>query len=711
MGLSAIQCREKIAAGVRFCASTLVAISLACFSSIPAYAKDGDNIAPSAPYTLTPPPNYDLATGSWHKVLNDERRASHWVGPKVIGWYWKSPIIYRQEFQSSTPIKSVELGTFQGSQSEVGIPANAFVYAKLPDGRWVYLGDATEAASPSDGAQTTKLSFSPVNARSVLIVIFRTAPYLILDEVRIIAASTADAKGTGTIVADALDDAVLRRRTYAVQRAGTGPLGDDPASKIAWPIENASAEAGACRITQIAPLTESAPADIAAAKANYVASIHAVDGWLDGLVRIENTSTRPVEVKFNDPSVEGVEAPETLVAQYVLGLDYKWRADVLVPTSRFTLPPQSMGLAMIKARVIKSGPVHAAISLSCGDGVQNVRIEGRAVDLSPKDRPFGTTWSYLKGPARNLPRCGAKIDADAWIDTAVVDSAALLPRQAGRTSALLRTYLRTFASSRRLLLFMDVTDPSWVKDEGPQFEEQLKSWWAWVSKAIREEGYNGEVMFYPVDEGRGASIDRLNAAAEILRRIAPSIAVYATIDDINAAHAARIDAPQYLDRILTRHPPRPNGGHAPQIYATENYAKTLGLSTYYRRLSWLAFGEGWEGAGVWSMWDSNGADRPSVGWSDFGGSERDFGLIYADKDGCPLPSRRLMAFQRGLEDFALLRMCSRLAGNRGFQDLARTTAQSNQWDKIRLRRDATPPEFDAALSHMIDVCTAGANNG
>ncbi|MEZ5899210.1 MAG: hypothetical protein R3D51_06910 [Hyphomicrobiaceae bacterium] len=711
MGLSSIHCCEKVNAGARYRIAALIAILVAYCSAFPAYAKDGDNIAPSAPYTLTPPPNYDLATGRWDKVLNDERRANHWVGSKAVGWYWRSPIIYRQEFQSPTPIKSVELGTFQGSQSEVGIPANAFVYAKSPNGRWVYLGDATEVASSSDGAQTAKLSFPPVNASSVLIVIFRSAPYLILDEVRIVAGSTADPKRTETVVADALDDAVMRRRIYAVQRAGTEPLGGDPASKIAWPIANVGAEAGACRITQIAPLTESAPADIAAAKASSIRSIHAVDGWLEGLVRIENTSTLPLVVKFGDSSVEGVEAPETLVAQYVLGLDYKWRADVLVPTSSFTLPPHSMGLALLKARVIKAGPIHAAIKLSCGNGVQNIRVEGRAVDLSPKDRPFGTTWSYLKGPARNLPRCGAKIDADAWIDTAVVDSAALLPRQAGRTSALLRTYLRTFASSRRLLLFMDVTDPSWVKDEGPQFEEQLKTWWLWVSKAIREEGYSGEVMFYPVDEGRGASIDRLNAAAEILRRIAPSIPVYATIDDINAAYAARIDAPQYLDRILTRHPPRPEGDHAPQIYATESYAKTLGLSSYYRRLSWLAFGEGWEGAGVWSMWDSNGAERPSLGWSDFGGSERDFGLIYADKGGCPLPSRRLMAFQRGLEDFSLLRMCSRLAGDRGFQDLARTTAQSDQWDEIRLKRNATPPEFDAALSHMIDVCTAGANNG
>lgn len=671
-----------------------------------ASAKDGENIAPSAPYNLTPAPNYDLATGAWNKVLNDERRGSGWTGSKVVGWYWKSPIIYRQEFQTSVSIRSVELGTFQGTRSDVGIPANAFVYVQVPDGRWAYVGDAAQAAPASEGAQTLSLSFAPLDVKSVLIVIFRSAPYLMLDEVRIIAAGDQGKSPVANVVADAIDDAIQRRRTYAEQRAGLGPRGAEPAARLAWPLDAAVAGDAGCRVTKIAPWTESTPADIAAAKADSTPYVHAVGGWVVGLVRIENLSAEPVKVEFHQTRAEGVAPPEILIAHYVLALDYRWRADVLVPNDSITLPPRSMGVAVIRARALKAGEVQTVVGVSCGKDRQDIRIDGHVIETAPEDRPFGTTWSYLKGPARNLPRCGSQINDDAWIDTAVVDEAALLPRQAGRTSALLRTYLRTFSTSRRLLLFMDVTDSAWVSDSGSQFEEQLRAWWTWVSKAIREEGYKGEVMFYPVDEGRGANVDRLNTAADALRRIAPSVPIYATIDDISAAYAAKIDVPQYLDRVLTRHPPRPSRNYAPQIYATDQYTKTLGLSTYFRRMPWLAFGENWDGAGVWSMWDSNGADKPKIGWTDFGGLERDFALIYADQTGCPLPSRRLLAFQRGLEDFALMRACARRSASSQIREMARSTAQSSQWDDIRRNRTEAAPDFDKALAQMADACTA-----
>ncbi len=690
----------------RWCLLALLVGLLLSLDTLAASAKDGENIAPSAPYSLTPLPSYAPATGVWNKVLNDDRRGGSWTGSKVVGWYWKSPIIYRQEFQTSVTIRSVELGTFQGMRSDVGVPANAFVYVQVQDGRWTYVGDAAQTAPASEGAQTLSLSFSPLDVKSVLIVIFRSAPYLILDEIRIIAAGGQGKSPVTNVVADALDDAVQRRRRYAEERAGPGPLGAEPAARLAWPLDAAVTGDAGCRVTRIAPWTESTPAEIAAAKTDSRPAVHALGGWVVGLVRIENLSAEPVKVELHEARADGVASPEFLIAHYVLALDYRWRADVLVPNGSITLPPRSMGLAVVRARALKAGEVQTVVGVSCGKERQDIKIDGHVIETGPEDRPFGTTWSYLNGPARNLPRCGSQINDDAWIDTAVVDSAALVPGQAGRTSALLRTYLKTFSTSRRLLLFMDVTDPAWVSDNGPQFEEQLRTWWTWVSKAIREEGYKGEVMFYPVDEGRGANVDRLNAAADALRRIAPSVPIYATIDDISAAYAAKIDVPQYLDRILTRHPPRPSQNFAPQIYATEQYSKTLGLSTYFRRLSWLAFGENWDGAGVWSMWDSNGADKPRIGWSDFGGLERDFALIYSDQAGCPLPSRRLMAFQRGLEDFALMRACARRRASPQIREMARDTAQSSQWDEVRRSGTQAAPDFDEALARMADACKA-----
>src|SRR5262249_3347566 len=140
-------------------------------SAAGALATDGNNIAPLTPYVLTPPPNYELATGEPNKVMTDERRGRSWVGPEGVGWYWKSPVIYRQAFQTTQPIRRIELGTFQGLSSEVGSPANAFIYVNVPDGRWFYIGDAAVTASTADGSQTLGFDFTPVAATSVLIVI------------------------------------------------------------------------------------------------------------------------------------------------------------------------------------------------------------------------------------------------------------------------------------------------------------------------------------------------------------------------------------------------------------------------------------------------------------------------------------------------------------------------------------------------------------
>jgi hypothetical protein len=689
----------------------LVFAGLAVFSRA-AQVSNGDNIAPLTPYELSPAPNYALATGLPDKVLTDGRRAggSFWVGPDSVGWSWKSPIIYRQMFKAKQAIRRIEIGSGQALPSEISLPANAFVYVNGEDDRWAYIGDAAQSVSRvADGPHTLSLDFEPVEARAVAIVIYRAAPYIFLDEVRILAAATGSKIAAAIETGNVISDAKLKRQTYAELRAGIGPIGANPAARTAWPLDSSVSYERDCRVSRIAPWTEGDPVAISRAELFDGVAMHAVAGWLVGLVRIENSSHEPIKVELTRTRISGVETPEIFIAQYVLALDYRWRADVLAPTQGLVVPPRSMSLLFVRARITTPGEVNAEVEVACADERKEIAIAGRAVGIENVDRPYGNTWSYLRGPLRHLSQCRSKIQDDAWIDTAVVESSALTPRRGAGIDKKLRSYLRSFATSRRLLLFMDLTDAAWTPENGSRLEDQLGDWWAWVSHAISDEGYRGEVLFYPFDEITNGQFARMDAAVQALRRIAPSVPIYATIDNMTAAQSVSVDVRQFHDRILTQLLPTAPLGRSPQIYATAYYSKALGLSTYYRRLGWLAFGAEWEGAGVWSMWDANGADQPQSGWSDFGGIERDFNLVYADTSGCPLPSRRLMAFQRGLEDFALMRACKRRSGLSQIGMMARATAQSDQWATIRHSANQSAPAFDAALAQIFTHCDVGSD--
>lgn len=687
----------------------LLFFSGVCHAQIP----DGYNLAQTTPYQLAPAPNYDLAKGVPDRVLTDGRIASgrFWVGADSVGWQWKSPIIYRQTFLSTQTVRRVELGTGQAARSEISVPANAFVYASGREGEWAYIGDAAKlAGSVAEGRHTLSLDFDPVKARSIAIVIYRNAPYVFLDEVRILAATGGREIEANIELGDVIGDAQRRRRAFAEHKAGTAPIGPDRSARTAWPLEHFETGGRGCLVTSIAPFTESDPAALMHAEHQDGDTSHAVGGWLVGLLRIVNSSNVAVNVAVNTRRQSGVGMPEAFAAKYVLALDYRWRADVLTPIQALVVPARSMSLVVVRAPVTSPGRLSAAIEVACAEARTEILINGRAVQIEDVDRPYGNTWSYLLGPSRQLSRCGSTIHDDAWINTAVVESAVLAPKRSPRLDAQLRSYLRTFARSRRLLLFMDLTSSAWVPDDGPQLEEQLKTWWASISAVIAEEAYKGEVLFYPIDEIRDGQFARLDAAIRILRRIAPAVSIYATIDNMPAALAVSSDVKQFHDSLLPQMSSIAAFGRSPQIYATSYYAKALGLSSYYRRMGWLAFGLGLDGAGIWSMWDANGADQPETGWLDFGGNERDFNLVYADRSGCPLMSRRLMAFQRGLEDFAIMRACARPNNGSRVQEIARVTAQSDKWSSLRRSAEQSVPAFDVALAEIVSHCRSVPTN-
>ena len=696
-------CRSRLASLV-FLVGFACALPLGC--SVCARASERDNIAPRTPYVLSPAPNYSLATGVPGQVLTDGRRAGSrfWVGPDSVGWYYKSPVIYRQTFRATRSVERVEIATGQALRSEVSLPANAFVYLESPAGGWTFAGDAAAlAATPADGPRMLALDLDPVEAKAITIVVYRNSPYLSLDEVRILVAP-AGRTGRGAAVDDILSDAKVRRIEFAEQRAGTRPIGLGAGQLTAWPLSPSAPEVLGCRAIRIAPWTESDPATLARAPAFDGASANAVGGWLVGLVRIENASREPAKATLTPSRSRGVEPPQISLGHYVLALDYRWRADVLLPAQEIMLPPRSFTVAVVRSRVTAPGDIQAAVEIACNGTRQSVAIAASALQIEPEDRPFGTTWSYLLGPSRNLLRCGTQLEEEAWIDTAVVNASALAPDRRPPGDAELRRYLRAFAGSRRLLLFMDLATSGWARENDLALEQQLENWWQWVSRTIREEGYRGQVLFYPLDESREEQLPRLQAAIRSLRKIAPGVPIYATIGNAAAMQVPDIDVRQFHDSVVSQVTSSTPKGSSPEIYATANYAKTLGLSYYFRRLGWLAFAADFKGAGVWSMWDANGADQPRAGWTDFGGIERDFNLVYADSMGCPMPSRRLLAFQRGLEDFALMNACMRRGSGVRAREVARTASQFDRWVSLRQRSEESAPEFDTALTQAIAAC-------
>jgi hypothetical protein len=134
--------------------------------------------------------------------------------------------------------------------------------------------------------------------------------------------------------------------------------------------------------------------------------------------------------------------------------------------------------------------------------------------------------------------------------------------------------------------------------------------------------------------------------------------VYATAEYKSAP------ALQSLD-IVQLHRPTPAMRHSLKVPELESYdtrrdAKLLSVNGYYRLQGWQAFQLGLTGIGLWSAWDSSGSGDPASGWNPFiGAGERDFGVLYAAPERCSWPSRRLLAWRRGLEENRILRSCAK----------------------------------------------------
>lgn len=664
----------------------------------------GTNVAPSASYTLAPKPNADYAPEKTGRELTDGIRSfgRFWSNGQSVGWEKRSPVVYRQTYQAEIAVKSVEIGTGKNARSMIALPSHAFVYVAGNDGRFALVGDVRQTwqpdASVADGTLTLAINFEPVIARHIEIIFFRDSPFLFLDEVRILSAASGRYVD-GSLTRDQVtEDAVSRRRSEAEKRAGQGPIGPSQAGRFAWTIPHSSPPSATqeCLAVRISPWTEGTAQEIFSAPSLMEApSLHSKEGWLIAAFRVENRKGVEQSVRLDFDAGSGTGTPHSSAVSFVLGLDYKWRADVVQRTDSIMVPPNSFAFLLVEAPISGIGDIHLGTTVVCGSTKINFEITGRSIPVEEQDRPHGNLWSYLTGPVARTASCWPDFHSEVGVDTAVVNETALNRRINKNAETLLRTYIRTFSKTRRLLLYMEMTDPSWPQGEDERtLEAELTEWWNWASGILQQESYKGEVALYPIDEVKPGQVRRLNVIANIFRRVAPGVPLYGTIDNTSALASADVDIVQVLDRILPSLSPQFVRQREVQVYSTKPLGKTLSLSSHYRRLSWLAFSVSLRGSGFWSMWDASGTSSPQLGWSDFGGAERDYAAVYGSPTGCIYPSRRLLAWRRGLEDLAVMNACSRRSGE-DMRPKVQTFVQ-------REEQDAT--KYDETLSSLVLNC-------
>jgi hypothetical protein len=658
------------------------------------------NIAPQTPYTLSPAPNADYARSHTGRELTDGRRASgrFWLQNTTVGWEWKSPVVYRQSFQTTTGITAIEIGT--GANTYINLPSQAFVYARNSHGRFRYIGDAAREGrlyhTGLFGQALLRFEFPPVRTNEIRIVFYRDGQFLFLDEVRILAEEGGTDPDGALNEADILPDARHRRLDAAYARADGTPLGTDPAARYAWPLPSAAGTTTRdCQITRISPWDAETAEDLETAKPFGITElVQATGGVVVAAFRVENQTDIAQRVMLSSHAPVGLGELKPSTADYTLALDYRWRADVVVPANMIILPPHSMTLVLAQAQTSHSGPFTAELAVACGDAHDTFRITGHTIAVADGDIPHGNLWSYLVPPTAAALVCQPDLHQEYWVDTAVVPPEALDLHRPEAAARMFRAYLAVFRKSRRLLLFLDMTDPYWAGLDQAVMRPPLQAWWRWADAIIKASQYQGEVAFYPLDEPKPDQIPYLNSVIDIFHAIAPTTPVFGTVDNLPALQGAHLDLVQAREHFISSLAYNAGQRREYQVYDVHGSAKTLGLTNHYRKLPWAAFAASLSGTGIWSMWDSSGAANPSEGWADFGGNERDFALLYGGKDGCGYPSRRLLAWRRGQEDMAILQSCQWQTG----QDLRSRVSAAIQGNEARIS------DLDAELASLTERC-------
>lgn len=668
-------------------------LALLCLLAAVALPGQGDassaaaNLAEGRAYSLSPPPNYPGAEDATGGMLTDGRRALR-LAPALsntVAWRRTAPVSVSLDLGGLRPVGGLVLHSFARPSAGLHYPSQVFAYASADGAQFRALGQS--ALSPDSLSGSTELTFAPVAARHVVLVIYPQGDFLAIDEVQIRGGAQAAAVRGGLLLEEVPGDAAKRRQAAALAAGGRPPRGSAPDQRIAVsePVEAGEAPQG-CAIRRVDPWS--------GFKAGSLASLPeaATEIFTSGSMgaahaawTVSNTSATPVHLAMSgDAAMSAVS--------FVQAADLSWVGDVPQPAFRLTLPPRTT--VVLLARIMPPrGQSTAHVAIDCGTS----RFEqDLAVKVISDAEPVlhANLWPYLKGAA-GKSSCAASLLPLTGTDTAVIPPSALLAPGGDE----LKQYFRAFRSARRIYLFLDLKRPEWAMGAfaEPDARQGFAAWWRAIKGAAVEAGAAGEIVLYPFDEIRPEHVPQLHAFKSMFSRISPRTRLFGTIDTVRSAAALRhLDIVQLLDRPELLRLDR--GGRETHLYDTRGQAKGLSPYGYYRLQAWRAYAEGLAGIGVWSLWESDGADHPGTGWSLFGGGERDYGVIYAGRDGCPMPSLRLLAWRKGLEDAALLKRCETAIGRERLRLLAQRVAEDPQDTAMA----------DRALAGIAEKCNAAA---
>lgn len=654
----------------------MLALMVAAATLSTAGTEDGArahrNVASDRPYALSVAPNYDGARADAATILTDGRAASdmYWRNGTGLGWTSLTPVTVSISLAEATSVSRIQVQAGAKTSGEIYYPSQILVFGGDGAARFAFLGATgmqQDLESPSAGTlRQFDISFPPREVREIVVVAFARGPYLFLGE---IAAFGAD--GGAPLAGDlsSLDEVRLyatERRRQAID-ALPMPEPTGPAITRRWAMPLAEMTGGpgdvaqnGCQAARIEPWPDG-PGNEAAVAAD--APLLALAGGRDyAAFRIINRTAAPAKVVAVDAGAEQSTLRWHALA-HVRALDYSWVPDVVVPFEGGVLPPRSSMIVLAEVEPRSAGEARVAIDIACADQVAHFDMPLRVIAPDRAPPLHGNLWTYLHQP-QHLPvaralACEPDFLSRFGISTAVVHPSALLDDGGIRPADLLGRYFRAYRGARRVLLFMDVKTQAWAFRNMPDGEavQALRAWWGWVQHIAKAEGFKGEIILYPIDEPRPNDVPLLLKTRDLFRQAGITAKAYATVEEKTAS------ALQSLD-ILQLH--RPSAASRDAIkaaelqgYDTRRDAKQLSVNGYYRMQGWQAFDLGLAGIGLWSAWDGSGLGDPGSGWNPFVGTgERDFGMLYASPEGCGWPSRRLIAWRRGLEENRILRSCA-----------------------------------------------------
>lgn len=650
--------------------------SLACTPTVLAADVTG-NLLLKRPYALSSPTNYKTASAGQKSLLTDGKPASgdFLRNGTALGWTWKTHVKVSVKLRAPAAVGSVLVQAGAKKRGEAFFPSQFVVYGGDGSGRYTFLGASTlqsDDASPY-GASLRKfgIDLQPRIVDELVVVVFARGAYIFLGEIEALAAKAGSAP-VMNIASDALlyADAVKRRRMAIAALPGPKPFGPDAARRWAMPIDDdargldTARDIGpvGCSIERIEPWSEEPGMEDLIAPDAPLLTMAGGDDF--AAFQVVNRTNEPAQISVSSTVPPSIET-KTFALSYAQALNYAFIADVVVPFDRKKMLPRRSKMALlVRVSSAAAGRTRLQFQMQCGNGSRTFDVPLRTFPVDTTVKPLrGNLWTYIHerqhAPVARAIACDANFLARHGIDSVVVHPKALLDNGRTRPTRLLRRYLRAYRDASRVLLFMNVKGWPWAfkRLPAPAAQRSLKAWWEWVQSVAKAEGVKGELLLYPVDEPREADVPLLLRTIELLRRAGVTARSYSTVDENVALMLTSLDIQQFL-RPTQHWKSLLNVGEL-HSYDTRLDGRLLSANRYYRMQGWRAYDMRLHGVGIWAGWDTSGLADPASGWNPFTGhGERDLGMIYASPEGCGWPSRRLLAWKRGIDENRMLRTCA-----------------------------------------------------